>query len=144
MIWYNWERPHVEWILTNLAELNMGFYPDSPPGLTWPPLATRKINSRQQARFIPAAELAAEMTARLSLIGDNVAILLAHYMLGEPIYKIARDWQRNYYTIERELDSMVTYLCGSSRKTESYEEWLRERKRNKGINRLMEAINKHI
>jgi hypothetical protein len=114
-----------DFILPNLEMLRGGTYPTDPREAGRPGSGERSC-----ARFVPAAELAAEIDARLVRIPKRVAITL-HYTV-QPAWtyaQIARELNMDEEKLEMEMFLMLKYLVGKDRKVDDFAVWKSKRKK---------------
>lgn len=106
-------------ILPNLEMLRSGYYPTDPREVGRP-----GTNSRTCAKFVPAAELAAEIDIRLKRLNKRIAITL-RYIKSPPwnMAEIARELNMDEEKLDAEIWLMLCYLAGKRRKVHDFAVW---------------------
>ncbi len=128
----------TEFILPNLNELRRGEYPPECRETGYEDIKSKNIP--RYAYFIAAAEIAAEIDARLMMCGDKADIILGLYVpledgtMVEP-GQIAKDFgvsDDELYWLQKRL---LNYLSGWRRRTLDFEDWwelkLKQKKESK-------------
>ena len=107
-------------LLPHLDDLRQGFYP----------VDSRKIGrpgggQNNNAKFVGAVEIAAEIDLRLDRIVDSIALILRY--TAYPNWTIAAIARSLHYKVQEdleiEMEYMLRYISGRKRKTQTYPQW---------------------
>jgi hypothetical protein len=122
----------TDFVLPNLPILRDGYYPNDPREIGRP-----GCGDQRNARFIPAAELAAEIDYRMSKLRYSIALTLCYSAQpGWTIQQVAFELHMDEEELQYEIYYMLKYIAGSRRKAETYADWkfkYKARKGKKGI-----------
>lgn len=112
----------VTFLLPNLLDLRQGMWPRENRETGYDK-ETKSPNKNKRAPFEYACQIAAEIDARLALIGPQSAIveLLAVYD-AEPL-QVARDYNMSEEKLYKEYRQMLNFISGWRRRRCQYSEW---------------------
>jgi len=106
-------------ILPNLNDLRAGSYPPDPSQNGRP-----GYEIHNQAAFVKAAEIAAEVDIRMSEIKNSIALELRYTEYPAwNIERIAKSLHWEYETLEQEMTWMLRYIAGRKRKVDDFVTW---------------------
>ncbi len=125
-------------ILPFLDDLEIGEWPPRPQrsgystAIVKPPFI-----AKEHAGFVPAVEVAAELTARMACLPPPAAAaMLEVYGYGTNYYDYAYLHNMTDYGLRQLLKDAVDYCSGEARKMQTYKSWQTER----AIDKLWQAI----
>ncbi len=120
-------REQIEWLISVLPLLRNGTYPRSPTetGVYDTPIGKRQVKAK--APFINAAEIAAELDARLTSCGCEGLFLEMVYSQPDDklfvLQHIAATLKVDINRVDRDIERALRYCCGYRRKSRSYSQW---------------------
>jgi len=119
-----WPRRLIIYVLQNLSVFRAGIIPNyRVTGYTTAPRVQRSI--RALATFIPAVEMAAEATMRVSRAGDDGYIVMCIYAAGIQAHTIARLLHTDERDIWRRVGNALRYASWDECLLVKYAAWRR-------------------
>lgn len=113
----------VSFLLPNLPYIRDGVWP--PEGKTTGYVeSNNKPVYRAGAHFEAVSNIAAEIDARMALIGELSEILELIYTLNEEPLQVARDYRMTEEDLTYHCRKMLTFISGWTRKRTDYRDWL--------------------
>ncbi len=118
----HWSRRRILYILANLSVFRSGIVPDyRVTGYTSAEHTAHSIKA--MAYFIPAVEMAAEATLRVSRAGTDGDLVMAIYADGWEAHKIARLLRCEERDIWRRVSRALRYASDDNCLIISYGQW---------------------
>lgn len=128
-IWFspaqiNFNRYQIEFfLLPNLIYLRQGIWP--PEGKTTGYIKnSNKPVYRSGTYSEKIVDIAAELDARMALIGKLSKVLELIYTLNKEPFQVARDYKITEEDLTYHCRKMLKFISGWKRKRESYQDWL--------------------
>lgn len=126
------DRYQILWLLEHLKELEDGYYPKDPRETGYTDAPINKRQTGKEAPFITAAEIYAELTARLDYCGLDGLLVYANYVDGIEIDKLLKASKLDFYEVVKRINRCINYITSGhdrrwhdnkKRKGITYEEW---------------------
>ncbi len=114
-------RFQMIWLISNIAELGEGNWPDSPDSSSYVDLPISK-QFRDEAYFAKPVELVAEIMTRLRKAKQD----------GQTLMEEIHSGLREYYLLSGVAKTALNYISGWRRRRETYRSWKSRLKPSRG------------
>lgn len=125
------DRYQILWLLEHLKGLRDGDYPKDPRETGYTDAPINKGSMGRQAPFITAAEIYAELTARIDYCKDycelDGLLVYGNYVDGVEIDKLSKASKLDFYEVVKRINRCLSYI------TSGHDRRWHDNKKRKGI-----------
>lgn len=124
--WYSpgeikFSKPQILWLLPELIELRLGYYPNKLTCYTSPEYKTYTVRVTTYKDL--AMSIAAELDYRIEHTPDG-SILLDKYTYELGSEALCKKYNLHYKVLDSYISYRLSYISGSKRKVQPYNQWL--------------------
>ena len=118
-MWFN--SSEVVWILSNLAELSKGWWPD-PDSIDGLPVTKKKLSS-WKTYFAAPCDLIATVEMRIEQCGQDGDMARLYYGLSQHPEIIGRHYNLHWAKVVKRINSVIDYISNKWPKDGAYREF---------------------